>query len=45
MTEKRGRPKKPTNTFDVNGLLAEYLSAKTDKYDNEISYFKLIDKN
>ena len=45
MTEKRGRPKKPTNTFDVNGLLAEYLSTKTDKYDNEVSYFKLIDKN
>ena len=45
MTEKRGRPKKSTNTFDVNGLLAEYLSTKTDKYDNEISYFKLIDKN
>ena len=44
MTEKRGRPKKNTNTFDVNGLLAEYLSTKTDKYDNEISYFKLIDK-
>ena len=45
MAEKRGRPKKSTNTFDVNGLLAEYLSTKTDKYDNEISYFKLIDKN
>ena len=45
MTEKRGRPKKPTNTFDVNGLLTEYLSTKTDKYDNEVSYFKLIDKN
>ena len=45
MTEKRGRPKKNTNTFDVNGLLAGYLSTKTDKYDNEISYFKLIDKN
>ena len=45
MTERRGRPKKPTNTFDVNGLLAEYLSTKTDKYDNEVSYFKLIDKN
>ena len=45
MTEKRGRPKKNTNTFDVNGLLAEYLSTKTDKYDNEVSYFKLIDKN
>ena len=45
MTEKRGRPKKNTNTFDVNGLLTEYLSTKTDKYDNEVSYFKLIDKN
>ena len=45
MTERRGRPKKPTNTFDVNGLLTEYLSTKTDKYDNEVSYFKLIDKN
>ena len=45
MTEKRGRPKKSTNTFDVNGLLTEYLSTKTDKYDNEVSYFKLIDKN
>ena len=45
MTEKRGRPKKNTNTFDVNGLLTEYLSTKIDKYDNEISYFKLIDKN
>ena len=45
MTEKRGRPKKSTNTFDVNGLLTEYLSTKIDKYDNEISYFKLIDKN
>ena len=45
MTEKRGRPRKSTNTFDVNGLLVEYLSTKIDKYDNEISYFKLIDKN
>ena len=45
MTEKRGRPKKQTNTFDVNGLTTEYLSTKTDKYDNEVSYFKLIDKN
>ena len=45
MTEKRGRPKKSTNTFDVNGLLVEYLSTKIDKYDNEINYFKLIDKN
>ena len=45
MTEKRGRPRKSTNTFDVNGLLTEYLSTKIDKYDNEISYFKLIDQH
>ena len=45
MTERRGRPKRNINTFDVNGLLAEYLSTKTDKYDNEVSYFKIIDKN
>ena len=43
--ERRGRPKKQTNTFDVNGLVTEYLSTKTDNYDNEISYFKIIDKN
>ena len=45
MTEKRGRPKKQTNTFDVNGLTTEYLSTKKDTYDNEISYSKIIDKN
>ena len=45
MTEKRGRPKKQTNYFDVNGLTTEYLSSKKDNYDNEISYFKVIDKN
>ena len=45
MTERRGRPKRQTNTFDVNGLTTEYLSTKTDKYDNEVSYYKIIDKN
>ena len=45
MTERRGRPKRNTNTFDVNGLITEYLSTKTDKYDNEVSYYKIIDKN
>ena len=42
-TEKRGRPKKTTNTFDVNDLLCEYLTTKVDKYDNEISYYKIVD--
>ena len=43
--EKRGRPKKQTNTFDVNGLLSEFITTKVDKYDNWISYYKVIDKN
>ena len=37
--------KKNLNTFDVNDLLCEYLTTKVDKYDNEISYYKVIDKN
>ena len=45
MTERRGRPRRNTNTFDVNSLTTEYLSTKTDKYDNEVSYYKIIDKN
>ena len=44
-TEKRGRPRKSTNTFDVNDILTEYLTTKKDKFDNEISYYKIIDKN
>ena len=45
MIEKRGRSKKSTNTFDINSLLTEFITTKTDKYDNEISYYKVIDKN
>ena len=45
MIEKRGRPKKSTNTFDINGLITEFITTKTDNYDNEISYYKVIDKN
>ena len=41
--EKRGRPKKQTNVLDVPGLLCEYLTTKVDKYDNEISFYKVID--
>ena len=41
--EKRGRPKKQTNVFDVNDLLCEYLTTKFDKYNNEISYYKIRD--
>ena len=43
--ERRGRPKSNKNTLDTNDLLCEYLSTKTDKYDNEVSYYKIVDKN
>ena len=43
--EKRGRPKKQTNTFDVSDLLTEFITTKVDKYDNWITYYKVIDKN
>ena len=44
MTEKRGRPKTNKNILDVNGLLTEYIVTRIDKYDNEVSYFKVIDR-
>ena len=39
----RGRPTKNTNVLVVNDLLVEYLNTKTNTYDSEISYFKIID--
>ena len=29
----------------IKNVKAEYITTKTDKYDNEICYFKLRDKN
>ena len=40
---KRGRPAKNTNTVSINELIVEYLSTKKDNYDNEVSYFKIVD--
>ena len=40
---KKGRPQKNNNNIIVNDINVEYLSTKKDKFDNEISYFKLID--
>ena len=40
---KRGRPAKNTNTVTINELIVEYLSTKKDNYDNEVSYFKIVD--
>ena len=39
----RGRPAKNTNTITINELIVEYLSTKKDNYDNEVSYFKIVD--
>ena len=39
----RGRPKTNTNTVTINELVVEYLSTKNDNYNNEVSYFKIVD--
>ena len=39
----RGRPKSNHNTVTINELIVEYLSTKKDNYDNEVSYFKIVD--
>jgi len=41
--EKRGRPQKTNSDIIVKDLLVEYLSTKPDDYNNNISYFKIID--
>ena len=43
MTSKKGRPQKNNNNIIINDINVEYLSTKKDKFDNEISYFKLND--
>ena len=39
----RGRPPKSNNTVTINELIVEYLSTKNDNYNNEVSYFKIVD--
>ena len=43
MASKKGRPQKNNNNIIINDINVEYLSTKKDKFDNEISYFKLND--
>ena len=43
MASKKGRPTKNNNSILINDISVEYLSTKTDKYDNTIVYFKLLD--
>ena len=40
----RGRPRKSTNVIEVTNIKLEYIITKTDNYENEISYLKVIDK-
>ena len=40
--EKRGRPQKTNSDIIVKDLLVEYLSTEPDDYNNNISYFKII---
>ena len=39
----RGRPTKKTNIVVVNDLVAEVLATKKDNYEQDISYFKIVD--
>jgi hypothetical protein len=41
----RGRPTKHTNVLVINDLVVEYLTTKKDNYNNEISYFKIVDSS
>ena len=43
MASKTGRPKNNNNNIIINDINVEYLSTKTDKFDNSIVYFKLTD--
>ena len=40
----RGRPRKSTTVIEVSNIKLEYINTKTDNYENEISYLKVIDK-
>ena len=42
-SKNRGRPTKNNNNILINDISVEYLSTKTDKFDNTIVYFKLLD--
>ena len=43
MTSKKGRPTKNNNNIIINDINVEYLSTKTDKFDNSVVYLKLTD--
>ena len=39
---KVGRPTKTVSDIKISDLVVEYLSTKSNEYNNEISYFKII---
>jgi hypothetical protein len=40
----RGRPRKNNNIIEINNIRLEFIITKTDNYENDISYLKVIDK-
>jgi len=43
-SKTRGRPKKNNNIIEIKDLKLEFIITKTDNYNNDISYLKVIDK-
>lgn len=40
----KGRPKLNTKIIEVNNIRCEFIVSKKDKYENEVSYLKIVDK-
>ena len=43
MSNKKGRPQKSNNNIIINDISVQYLSTKTDKFENDVAYFKILD--
>ena len=43
-SKSRGRPRKNNNIIEINNINLEFIITKTDNYENDISYLKVIDK-
>ena len=43
MSSSRGRPRKETKLIEINDIRCEYITTKEDKYENEVSYIKIVD--
>ena len=39
MSNTRGRPKQSNKIIEVNDIKCEFIISKTDKYENEVSFF------